>query len=48
MSASDRQEATAHAILTASGVTACFVLAEWLGLAHANLAAWTTYMVMAQ
>jgi hypothetical protein len=48
MSTPDRQEATAHAILTASGVTACFVLAELLGLTHANLAAWTTYMVMAQ
>src|SRR6266853_1693234 len=40
--------ATGHALLTAGGTAACLVLAEWLGLEHANLAVWTTYLVMAQ
>ena len=37
-----------HAFLTAGGTVTCFVLAEWLGLEHADLATWTTYLVMAQ
>jgi uncharacterized membrane protein YccC len=44
----DRQAATDHALLTAGGTVACLVLAEWFGLQHANLAVWSTYMVMAQ
>ena len=40
--------ATSHALLTAGGTTFCLVVAEWLGLEHANLAVWTTYLVMAQ
>lgn len=40
--------ATNHALLTAGGTSFCLVLAEWLGLEHANLAVWTTYLVMAQ
>jgi uncharacterized membrane protein YccC len=40
--------ATNRALLTAGGTTFCLVLAEWLGLEHANLAVWTTYLVMAQ
>lgn len=43
-----KSDATNHALLTASGTTVCLVLAEWIGLEHANLAVWTTYMVMAQ
>jgi uncharacterized membrane protein YccC len=39
---------TSHAFLTAGGTTFCLVVAEWLGLEHANLAVWTTYLVMAQ
>src|SRR5262245_33023866 len=46
--AQDTRDATGQAFLTAGGTVACLVLAEWLGLAHANLAVWTTYMVMAQ
>lgn len=37
-----------NALLTAVAAVACLVLAEWLGLEHANLAVWTTYLVMAQ
>jgi hypothetical protein len=37
-----------HALVTATATVACLVLAERFGLAHANLAVWTTYMVMAQ
>jgi uncharacterized membrane protein YccC len=34
--------------LTAGATVVCLVLAEWIGLAHANLAVWTTYMVLVQ
>src|SRR5262245_16717484 len=44
----DTRDATGQALLTASGTVVCLVLAEWFGLEHANLAVWTTYMVMAQ
>lgn len=40
--------ATFHALRTATAVTVCLALAEWWNLPHANLAVWTTYMVMAQ
>src|SRR6516164_8726628 len=40
--------ATAHALLTAGATVVCLVLAEWIGLKHANLAVWTTYMVLVQ
>ncbi|HKD02813.1 MAG TPA: FUSC family protein [Terriglobales bacterium] len=46
--AQDRQEATAHALLTALATMICLVLAEWFDLEYANLAVWTTYLVMAQ
>jgi uncharacterized membrane protein YccC len=46
--AQDRRDATGQALLTAGGTVVCLVLAEWLGLEHANLAVWTTYLVMAQ
>jgi uncharacterized membrane protein YccC len=39
---------TGDALLTALGTVVCLVLAEWFGLEHANLAVWTTYLVMAQ
>jgi hypothetical protein len=44
----DTRAATSHALLTASGTVVCLVLAERFGLEHANLAVWTTYLVMAQ
>jgi uncharacterized membrane protein YccC len=46
--AQDTQTATGHALLTAVATVVCLVLAEGFGLEHANLAVWTTYMVMAQ
>src|SRR5262245_40589775 len=46
--AQDTRTATGHALLTAGGTVACLVLAEWFGLEHADLAVWTTYLVMAQ
>src|SRR5947209_19600796 len=46
--AQDTRDATGHALLTAGGTVACLVLAEWFGLEHANLAVWTTYLVLAQ
>src|SRR3954471_21260671 len=46
--AQDKRDATGHALLTAGGTVVCLLLAEWFGLEHANLAVWTTYMVMAQ
>src|SRR5262245_12058323 len=46
--AQDTRDATGHALLTAGGTTACLIVAEWVGLEHANLAVWTTYLVMAQ
>src|ERR1700752_2286073 len=36
------------AFLTAAATVVCLVLAEWFGLEHANLAVWTTYLVMVQ
>ncbi len=48
MPALDRRDATRHALLTAVASVVCLVLAEVLGLAHGNLAVWTTFMVMAQ
>src|SRR4051812_31876742 len=48
MSAQDTRNATGQAVLTAVATVVCLVLAEWSGLEHANLAVWTTYMVMAQ
>jgi len=39
---------TADAFLTASATVVCLFLAEWLRLKYANLAVWTTYMVMVQ
>src|SRR5262245_12464424 len=46
--AQDTRDATGQALLTAGGTVACLFLAEACGLEHANLAVWTTYMVMAQ
>jgi uncharacterized membrane protein YccC len=48
MPAQDTRSATGHALLTAAGTVVCLVLAERLGLEHANLAVWTTYLVLAQ
>jgi uncharacterized membrane protein YccC len=48
MPAQDQRSATGDALLTAVGTVLCLVLAEWFGLEHANLAVWTTYLVMAQ
>jgi hypothetical protein len=42
------RDATGHALLTAVATVVSLVLAEWLELTHANLAVWTTYMVMVQ
>ena len=44
----DTRDATGHALLTAGATVVCLVVAEWFGLRHANLAVWTTYMVLAQ
>jgi uncharacterized membrane protein YccC len=35
-------------LLTAGATVVCLVLAGWFRLTHANLAVWTTYMVMVQ
>jgi uncharacterized membrane protein YccC len=35
-------------LLTAGSTVVCLILAEWFGLEHANLAVWTTYLVMDQ
>ncbi len=37
-----------HALDVAAAAVLCFLVVEWLNLAHANLAVWTTFMVMAQ
>lgn len=37
-----------HAVRVALAVGLCFALVDWLELPHANLAVWTTFMVMAQ
>jgi uncharacterized membrane protein YccC len=47
-STQDTRDATGQALLTASAAVLCLLLAEWLGLEHANLAVWTAYLVMAQ
>ena len=47
-SAQNTRDATSDALLTAGASVVCLVLAEWLGLVHANLAVWTTYLVTAQ
>src|SRR5262245_62976695 len=39
---------TGNAVLTAGATVVCLFLAEWIGLTHADLAVWTTYLVMAQ
>src|SRR5262245_20263960 len=46
--AQDTSDATRHAVLTAGATALCLVLAEFLGLEHADLAVWTTFLVMAQ
>ena len=46
--AQDARDATAQSLLTAGATVVCLVLAEWFRLEHANLAVWTTYLVMAQ
>jgi uncharacterized membrane protein YccC len=48
MAVPDTRDATRQATLTAVGTVVCLVVAEWFGLTHANLAVWTTFMVMAQ
>jgi uncharacterized membrane protein YccC len=48
MPAPDPRDATRHALITAIASVVCLLLAEALGLAHGNLAVWTTFMVMAQ
>jgi uncharacterized membrane protein YccC len=48
MPAQDTRDATAQALLTAAATVVCLVLAEWFGLEHANLAVWTTYLVLDQ
>jgi uncharacterized membrane protein YccC len=48
MPAPDTRDATGQAVLTAVASVVCLVLAEALRLRHANLAVWTTFMVMAQ
>ncbi len=44
----DTRAATRHALRTAAATAICLVLGEWWQLEYANLAVWTTYMVMAQ
>jgi uncharacterized membrane protein YccC len=44
----DTWDPTGHALLTAGSTVVCLVVAEWFGLQHANLAVWTTYMVLTQ
>jgi uncharacterized membrane protein YccC len=48
MPAPDTRAATGHALLTAVASVVCLALAVVLGLEQANLAVWTTFMVMAQ
>jgi uncharacterized membrane protein YccC len=48
MPAPDRRAATGHALLTALASVVCLVLAEVWGLEHADLAVWSTFLVMAQ
>src|SRR5258708_19408691 len=42
------RDAASDAFLTAGVSVVCLVLAELFGLEHANLAVWTTYLVIAQ
>src|ERR1700752_1258780 len=44
----DTRAATSDALLTAGGTVVCMILAEWFGLEHANLAVWTTYLILDQ
>jgi uncharacterized membrane protein YccC len=44
----ETRNVTGDALLTAGATVVCLVLAEWLGLQHANLAVWTTYLVTVQ
>jgi uncharacterized membrane protein YccC len=44
----DSSKATGHALSTAVATVVCLLLAEALGLEYANLAVWTTFLVMAQ
>jgi uncharacterized membrane protein YccC len=44
----DAPSATIHALRAALAAVVCLTIAVWLGLQHANLAVWTTHMVMAQ
>jgi uncharacterized membrane protein YccC len=44
----ETRDATGHALLTAGATVVCLILAEWLGLEHADLAVWTTYLVTVQ
>jgi hypothetical protein len=39
---------TGQALLAANAAVVCLVVAEWIGMAHSDLAVWTTYMVLAQ
>jgi uncharacterized membrane protein YccC len=48
MPAPDTRDATGHALMTAVATVVCLTLAEGWGLEHADLAVWTTFMVMAQ
>jgi hypothetical protein len=48
MPAPDRRAATGHALLTAAASVVCLVLAEAWNLEHADLAVWSTFLVMAQ
>jgi uncharacterized membrane protein YccC len=47
-STDETRNATGQALLTAGATVLCLVLAECFGLEHANLAVWTTYLVMGQ
>ena len=48
LSAAKKREAIGHALLTAIASLICLVLAETWQLEHADLAVWTTFLVMAQ
>jgi hypothetical protein len=48
MSDLERRDATWHALLTAIASVVCLTTTEVLDVGHANLAVWTTFMVMAQ
>jgi uncharacterized membrane protein YccC len=44
----DARSATVQALRSALAAVMCLGVAAWFGLQHANLAVWTTHMVMAQ